>query len=318
LGQGLKRGSFAAIATIAGLAACSALVAAPIAAAAPPRYLTAPDSVFSGTTISIKGGTEPEILGKVVLHGNIPIPGPNQRVTVTLRREGAPVLSREVPTDPVSGRYRLRVKLSGCCNYSAQAAHGTDVSDLLGFQVNGPRTLAPGPQALLFNKLLRENGYHMGDVTDHVDESTGLGIVAMRKVNGLAISDSYAPSLFRLLLRGNAGFEPAHEGDDRHVEVDLSRQVMALVDHGKATDVVHVSTGAFGTPTGEYSFYEKSPGYNAKGMYYSIYYSGNYATHGYSSVPYYPASHGCVRNPIPYAIYIYNWISLGDKMYVYE
>ena len=52
-------------------------------------------------------------------------------------------------------------------------------------------------------------------------------------------------------------------------------------------------------------------------MYYSVYYDGNYATHGYSSVPTYPASHGCIRNPIPYAVYIYNWIELGDTMYVY-
>ena len=30
-------------------------------------------------------------------------------------------------------------------------------------------------------------------------------------------------------------------------------------------------------------------------MYYSAFYDGDYATHGYSSVPTYPASHGCVR-----------------------
>ena len=38
------------------------------------------------------------------------------------------------------------------------------------------------------------------------------------------------------------------------------------------------------------------------------------ATH---SVPPYPASHGCIRNPIPDSVFIYNWIDLGDKMYVY-
>jgi lipoprotein-anchoring transpeptidase ErfK/SrfK len=35
-------------------------------------------------------------------------------------------------------------------------------------------------------------------------------------------------------------------------------------------------------------------------------------------VPYYPASHGCVRNPEAYSIFIYNWIELGDPMYVYD
>ena len=38
------------------------------------------------------------------------------------------------------------------------------------------------------------------------------------------------------------------------------------------------------------------------------------ATH---SVPTYPASHGCIRNPIPDSVFIYNWIDFGDKMYVY-
>jgi hypothetical protein len=121
-----------------------------------------------------------------------------------------------------------------------------------------------------------------------------------------------------MLLRGKARFEPQHDEPGRHVEVDVSRQVMALVEDGKATDVFHVSTGAGGTPRGEWEFYLKHPGYNAKGMYYSIFYDGNYATHGYSSVPYYPASHGCTRNPEMYSVFIYDWISLGDTMYVYD
>ncbi|MDP9227462.1 MAG: L,D-transpeptidase, partial [Actinomycetota bacterium] len=255
---------------------------------------------------------------RVLLTGTVPIAGPNQWVTVTVRREGTKVLSRRVPANPASRRYRLRLRLRGCCDYVAQAAHVTGVSDPISFEVRGPPTLEDGPQARLFNQLLREHGYHLDTVSAEVDEGTGLGIMALRKVNELPLSEDYAPKLFELLLEGDGAFEPAHREDGRHVEVDLSRQVMALVEDGDATDVFHVSTGAFGTPTGEYSFYDKGPGYNAKGMYYSVYYSGNYATHGYSSVPTYPASHGCVRNPMPYAVFIYDWISLGDKIYVYE
>ena len=50
----------------------------------------------------------------------------------------------------------------------------------------------------------------------------------------------------------------------------------------------------------------------------SNFYDGDYATHGYSSVPTYPASHGCTRNPIPYSVFIYDWISIGDTIYVYD
>ena len=44
---------------------------------------------------------------------------------------------------------------------------------------------------------------------------------------------------------------------------------------------------------------------------------GNFAIHGYYSVPTYPASHGCVRVPVPNALQIYNWIDIGDPIFVY-
>ena len=47
---------------------------------------------------------------------------------------------------------------------------------------------------------------------------------------------------------------------------------------------------------------------NAKGMVDSAYFIRGYATHGYPSVPIYPASHGCFRLPIPDARSVFNWI----------
>ena len=34
-------------------------------------------------------------------------------------------------------------------------------------------------------------------------------------------------------------------------------------------------------------------------------------------MPTYPASHGCLRNPIPDSVFIYNWLDIGDVFYVY-
>ncbi len=239
-------------------------------------------------------------------------------MTVTVWREGSPVGSHRVPTDPASGRYRMPLTLEECCDYMVQAAHGSDRSDPIAFEVEGPRELEPGPTALLFNRMLEKRGFHMGSVTDTPDESTALGIMALRKANDMTPSEEYAPSLFTYLFRGRGQFEPAHDDDGRHVEVDISRQVMALVEDGKVSSVFGISSGAGGTPRGEWEFYSKQPGYNAIGMYYSVFYDGEYATHGYASVPTYPASHGCIRNPIPYSEYIYNWIDLGDKIYIYD
>ena len=53
-------------------------------------------------------------------------------------------------------------------------------------------------------------------------------------------------------------------------------------------------------------------------MVHSSYFIGGYAIHGYFSVPNFPASHGCLRVPIPNARDIFNQISLGERIFVYR
>ena len=50
----------------------------------------------------------------------------------------------------------------------------------------------------------------------------------------------------------------------------------------------------------------------------SSYFIRGYAIHGYASVPNYPASHGCLRVPIPNARDIFRNISLGERIFVYR
>ena len=94
---------------------------------------------------------------------------------------------------------------------------------------------------------------------------------------------------------------------------------MVLAKNRKPQYTIPVSTGAPATPTirGHFRFYSRQAGYNSSGMYYSVYFQGGYATHGYHSVPTYPASHGCVRNPIPLSTFIYDWVEIGMSIYVY-
>ena len=61
------------------------------------------------------------------------------------------------------------------------------------------------------------------------------------------------------------------------------------------------------------------PGTNAHGMVWSVYFHGGYAVHGYPSVPAtYPASHGCLRVPIPNSHHIYSSVRLGETIFVYK
>lgn len=176
-----------------------------------------------------------------------------------------------------------------------------------------------GPAVEVFNDLLRKRGYYNTDKGSY-GSHTERAVMAFRKVNGMARNFQATPEIFQQLAAGKGGFELEYPNQGKHTEVDISKQVMALADDGKVKHVFHVATGAAATPSdvGGFTFYRKDPGFNSLGMYYSVYYNRGEATHGYHSVPPYPASHGCIRNPIPDSVFIYNWIDLGDKMFVYR
>jgi lipoprotein-anchoring transpeptidase ErfK/SrfK len=124
----------------------------------------------------------------------------------------------------------------------------------------------------------------------------------------------------RALARGAGGFAVRHPDLGRHIEADLSRQVIALIAGGRVRRIYPVSSGKASTPTvlGTFHVYLKTPGTNAKGMVDAAYFFGAYATHGYPSVPTFPASHGCLRVPMPEAMSIFSWLSYGDRVDVYR
>ena len=132
--------------------------------------------------------------------------------------------------------------------------------------------------------------------------------------------DERLGAVMRALARGKGTFKIRHPEHGRHIEGDLSRQVIALIDKGKVQRIYPTSSGAPSTPTviGSFRVYLKTPGTNAKGMVDSAYFIRGYATHGYYTVPVYPASHGCLRLPIPDARSVFNWIDIGTPVDVYR
>ena len=188
------------------------------------------------------------------------------------------------------------------------------------FRIRYP-DLDPGnrnSEVKVFNHVLSKQGYFTSHGKKY-NVRTEWAVMAVRKVNGMKRTFNANSDIFKRLASGHGEYDLKYPGKGKHVEVDISKQVMVLAKHGEPQHTFAVSTGAPATPTirGHYRFYRKDAGYNSVGMYYSAYFQGGYATHGYHSVPTYPASHGCVRNPIPDSIFIYNWISLGDSIYLY-
>ena len=151
------------------------------------------------------------------------------------------------------------------------------------------------------------------------DSATARAVMAWRKMTGMARTFSASEAVVRGVVAGRGAFPVRYPKHGHHVEADLSKQVLALIDHGVPQHIYHISSGKPSTPTvlGSFHVYRKSPGTNSHGMVHSSYFIGGYAIHGYVDVPTYAASHGCLRVPIPSAWSIYTWVRMGDIVDVY-
>jgi peptidoglycan hydrolase-like protein with peptidoglycan-binding domain len=225
------------------------------------------------------------------------------------------------------GRYEFRFKVGKAGALRLAVKHRASLAQAKFRTRSRPLTVVDwragagerGVKVLLLQRALLARGYAT-PVTGYYDDGTARGVLAFRKTNELG-RDGYATSeVYGMLMRGRGAFELRHPKAGKHVEFDWSRQVLVLAQHGRPYRTYHTSSGAPATPTvfGTYRFYLKTPGTNAKGMVDSNYFVGGYAIHGYPSVPSYPASHGCLRVPIPNAAQIYGWIDIGDQIFLYQ
>jgi lipoprotein-anchoring transpeptidase ErfK/SrfK len=151
------------------------------------------------------------------------------------------------------------------------------------------------------------------------DAATDRAVMAYRKVNRLPRISSAPASVYRRIAAGRGAYVVRHPREPRHLEADLSRQVLALVGpRGRLERVYTTSSGAPATPTvtGRFKVYRRDIGTNSLGMVHAAYFIGGYAVHGYVSVPPYNASHGCLRVPVPDAWSIREWLTMGTVVIV--
>jgi N-acetylmuramoyl-L-alanine amidase len=174
-----------------------------------------------------------------------------------------------------------------------------------------------GASVLGLEQRLYQLHYALGHVDGYYGIDTADAVVAFQKLHGLGRAGSTDLRFWRALDR--AGIPTArHGGAGLHVEVSKELQVLLLVRNGEVSLIVPVSTGATGnTPVGVWHVYSRVPGYNAEQMFYSSFFVGAFAIHGYHSVPPYPASHGCVRIPIWVAPRVYSLIDYGTTVFIY-
>jgi lipoprotein-anchoring transpeptidase ErfK/SrfK len=157
-------------------------------------------------------------------------------------------------------------------------------------------------------------------------------LIAFQKYESRKATGQLTRAEFEAIM--NATAPAARDAGYGHVEVDLDRQVLLLIDDdGAVKKVLPVSTGSNKhyrekgmsglayTPRGRFKIYAKIAGWRKSplGMlYYPNYFSDGLAIHGNSSVPDTPASHGCIRVPNSAAIDLYRRMPVGTIVLIYD
>ena len=157
-------------------------------------------------------------------------------------------------------------------------------------------------------------------------------VLAFEKVKGLERDGIITPKEQKMIASASAPRPPLRDAA-AYVDVDITRQVLFEVRDGKVVHTLPVSTAngetyqshsglatAY-TPRGEYTIYSKTAGVRTSylgSLYSPSYFTGGYAIHGSSSVPPYPASHGCVRIPMHSTDEFFARNPVGTPVYVHD
>ncbi len=270
-----------------------------------------------------------KVMSKVQVVGTLIPFVPGQWITVYLYRNGHQVGKRKLKAHRGSGNFgivKTRVRADRAAKFAASAKHVAngkqreDHTVRKSWKVTFP-SLSEGECGRVvvgFKKAMRKMGY----ITNGgrcLGGKTSRGVLAYRKVNNMDRNFDATSGIVKSVYAGKGAYKVRHPGSGTHVEAPLSKQVIVFAKGDKPIAVYPISSGKPSTPTitGHFNFYMVQPGYNAEGMYYSFYFYGGYAVHGYESVPNYAASHGCLRTFIADQPEIYNRISYGEDIFVW-
>ena len=187
-------------------------------------------------------------------------------------------------------------------------------------------------EVLEAERILSNLGYWTGRVDGVFDGASRQALIAFEKIAGLKITGRLTRDQLDLLRAATA--PEAKDPGYRHVEVDLDRQVLFLVDDGgKVARVLPVSTGggqhynqngmsgtAY-TPRGRFRVYAKAGGWKKSPLgllYFPSYFSDGLAIHGNPDVPAEPKSHGCVRIPMFASQQVSKMMPVGTIILIYD
>jgi hypothetical protein len=179
---------------------------------------------------------------------------------------------------------------------------------------------------------LSDLGYWTGPVDGALDPAFWHALVAFQKVEGRKRTGLLTND--ELLALRTATRPIPQDSSHAHIEIDLDRQVLFLVDAtGSITHILPVCTGSeksyvdhgqihrAHTPRGKFKVLRKISGWRRSSLgllYYPNYIHEGIAIHGSLAMAVYPASHGCIRIPMFAAKELSEITPVGTEVVVYQ
>lgn len=178
---------------------------------------------------------------------------------------------------------------------------------------------------------LSDLGYWLGTPDGQYGGLTEQAVLALQKAAGLGRDGVFGPATRRAL---EAGTRPHSRIGGTGVEIDKARQLLLVVRGGQVTMILNTSTGSgqpytsegrthiATTPAGWFTVFRSVNGEDVGplgALWRPRYFNGGIAVHGYTSVPAYPASHGCARVSIAAIdmIWASDIMPIGSRVVVY-
>jgi lipoprotein-anchoring transpeptidase ErfK/SrfK len=180
---------------------------------------------------------------------------------------------------------------------------------------------------------LKNLGYWAGPVDGVWDGASRHALTAFQKVEGARPTGRLTRAEHNALSVA-VPHRPKELSGGMHVEVDIARQVLFVVDAGgKVGNILPISSGSGKrfkeagypeamavTPCARLEVYQKVDGWRKSPlgeMFNPLYVVGGIAIHGSADVPAYPASHGCIRIPMYASPLLARMVPVGTPVLIY-
>ena len=193
-----------------------------------------------------------------------------------------------------------------------------------------------GAVVALQHRLIALHYFDVSTADGVFGQNTYHAVIAFQKVQGLSRDGVVGPATWARLAKPYAP-APRYRLATTSLEVNLAKQVIYYVRNGTIQRIIDASTGSGAwyysqgrwaraiTPTGRFHIYWRyGNGWQAGplGSMYrpNYFYAGyaGYAVHGMTSVPAYPASHGCVRMTVPTMDRMWSSLWVGMPVAIYS